>query len=122
MVLMTSSARRAMYPRRRRVRSTQMSKLLGRKLKQRRHTPHRTIKSEAGIPATAPGEELPEEEIAGFMDDDHRHAIIAQHAYYLSERRGFEPGHELDDWLSAERDIEQLSDSPRIESPTLCGE
>ena len=55
-----------------------MSKLLGRKLKQRRHTPHRTIKSEAGIPATAPGEELPEEEIAGFMDDDHRHAIIAR--------------------------------------------
>lgn len=26
-------------------------------------------------------------------------------AYLLSERRGFEPGHETEDWLSAEREI-----------------
>jgi hypothetical protein len=56
------------------------------------------------------------------MDDAHRHAVIAQHAYYLAEQRGFEPGHELDDWLIAERDIEQLSESHGSESRTLCGD
>jgi len=28
-------------------------------------------------------------------------------AYLLSERRGFEPGHETEDWLTAEREIRQ---------------
>ena len=28
-------------------------------------------------------------------------------AYLLSERRGFEPGHEAEDWLAAEREIHQ---------------
>jgi Protein of unknown function (DUF2934) len=28
---------------------------------------------------------------------------ISLAAYYCAERRGFEPGHELDDWLDAER-------------------
>ena len=26
-------------------------------------------------------------------------------AYLMSERRGFEPGHETDDWLAAEREV-----------------
>ena len=28
-------------------------------------------------------------------------------AYLMSERRGFEPGHETDDWLAAEREVRQ---------------
>ena len=28
-------------------------------------------------------------------------------AYLLSERRGFEPGHENEDWLAAEREVRQ---------------
>jgi hypothetical protein len=28
-------------------------------------------------------------------------------AYLLSERRGFQPGHETEDWLSAEREIRE---------------
>jgi hypothetical protein len=32
-----------------------------------------------------------------------RQAAIAVRAYFLAERRGFEHGHELDDWLDAER-------------------
>ena len=28
-------------------------------------------------------------------------------AYLLAERRGFEPGHEAEDWLAAEREIRQ---------------
>jgi|SRR5271157_349412 len=34
------------------------------------------------------------------MDDE-----IRRLAYLLSERRGFEPGHETEDWLNAEREI-----------------
>ena len=37
---------------------------------------------------------------------DLRQSLIAEAAYYLSERRGFQPGHELDDWLNAERQID----------------
>jgi len=32
---------------------------------------------------------------------------IRRLAYLLSERRGFEPGHETEDWLSAEREVLQ---------------
>ena len=32
---------------------------------------------------------------------------IAARAYQLAAERGFEPGHELDDWLAAEREIDQ---------------
>ena len=34
-----------------------------------------------------------------------RHRLIAEAAYRLAERRGFEPGHELEDWLTAEQQI-----------------
>lgn len=30
---------------------------------------------------------------------------IAELAYFKAESRGFEPGHELDDWLEAEREF-----------------
>jgi len=32
---------------------------------------------------------------------------IRRLAYLLSERRGFEPGHETEDWVSAEREIRE---------------
>jgi Protein of unknown function (DUF2934) len=32
---------------------------------------------------------------------------IRRLAYLLAERRGFEPGHEAEDWLAAEREIRQ---------------
>lgn len=38
------------------------------------------------------------------MDSD---AKIAEIAYYKSQSRDFEPGHELDDWLEAEREFKQ---------------
>lgn len=46
----------------------------------------------------------PQELIAGQADES-RHEEIARAAYFLAESRGFEPGHELDDWLAAERRI-----------------
>ncbi len=32
---------------------------------------------------------------------------IRRLAYLLAERRGFEPGHEAEDWLAAEREVRQ---------------
>ncbi len=31
--------------------------------------------------------------------------MIAEAAYYRAQRRGFAPGHELEDWLEAEAQI-----------------
>lgn len=44
-------------------------------------------------PASVP---LSPEEITG---------MISMAAYYLSASRGFAPGHELDDWLAAEKQV-----------------
>jgi Protein of unknown function (DUF2934) len=35
-----------------------------------------------------------------------RHERIALAAYLRAEARGFEPGHELEDWLAAEQEID----------------
>jgi Protein of unknown function (DUF2934). len=44
---------------------------------------------------------------------DH-HAKIALAAYFIAEKRGFEPGHELDDWLAAEAELAQAEQQPRV--------
>ncbi|MCG6942547.1 MAG: DUF2934 domain-containing protein [Thiohalocapsa sp.] len=36
---------------------------------------------------------------------------VADRAYFLAEARGFAPGHELDDWLAAER-VEDALERP----------
>ena len=38
--------------------------------------------------------------------EERRQCRIAEAAYVLAERRGFACGYELDDWLTAERDID----------------
>ena len=42
-------------------------------------------------------------------DPTRRRAMIAEAAYYRAERRGFEPGHELEDWLEAEAEVARIS-------------
>jgi hypothetical protein len=39
------------------------------------------------------------------IDAAQRRAMIEEAAYFHAEHRGFEPGHELDDWLAAEDQI-----------------
>jgi hypothetical protein len=34
---------------------------------------------------------------------------IREAAYFKAEKRGFAPGHELDDWLEAEQEIDEAS-------------
>lgn len=43
---------------------------------------------------------------AVLIDQDLRRSMIAQAAYYRAERRGFEPGHEAEDWLAAESEVD----------------
>jgi len=38
---------------------------------------------------------------------ENRQASIAEAAYFRSERRGFAPGYELEDWLAAEEEVDQ---------------
>jgi hypothetical protein len=40
------------------------------------------------------------------LDPEAKWLMIAEAAYYRAEERGFEPGHELEDWLEAEARIE----------------
>jgi hypothetical protein len=37
---------------------------------------------------------------------ENRHACISEAAYSLAARRGFAPGHELEDWLEAEIEVD----------------
>jgi hypothetical protein len=45
--------------------------------------------------------EAPEVTVVAQTDGQRRDAIAVA-AYYLAQRRGFEPGHELEDWCAAE--------------------
>jgi hypothetical protein len=39
--------------------------------------------------------------------------MVAARAFYKAEQRGFEPGHELEDWLEAEQEL--------LSNPSLLG-
>jgi hypothetical protein len=41
------------------------------------------------------------------LSQEQRHVGIELAAYYLAERRGFEPGHEIEDWLTAEAETDR---------------
>lgn len=43
------------------------------------------------------------------LTDDQRHELIAVAAYHLAEGRNFEPGHETEDWLTAESQMRSLN-------------
>ena len=46
-----------------------------------------------------------------------RHELIAVGAYYLAEKRDFAPGAELDDWLTAEAQVEAMGGEARPNNP-----
>jgi Protein of unknown function (DUF2934) len=41
-----------------------------------------------------------------FYDPQRRHEMIAQAAYFRARHRGLRPGHELEDWLAAEAEVD----------------
>jgi hypothetical protein len=64
---------------------------------QRSDAPHSKSDASASGPGFRPeSAELPSEQ----------HDRIAKRAYELAAQRGFDAGHELEDWLQAEREIE----------------
>jgi hypothetical protein len=44
-------------------------------------------------------------------DDEEIDRVIAEYAYYIAEQRGFEPGFEVQDWITSEKDIATITDS-----------
>lgn len=56
---------------------------------------------------------------SAFIEPREREAMIAEAAYFRSAHRGFEPGHEVDDWLAAESEIEAAL--ARGDFPATCG-
>ena len=48
---------------------------------------------------------------AAGIDSELRRQMVAAAAYFRAEHRGFEPGHELEDWVAAETAVDaQLQD------------
>lgn len=45
---------------------------------------------------------------AAVSGEDVRQRWIAEAAYYRAERRGFSPGRELEDWLEAEKEMNDI--------------
>jgi hypothetical protein len=41
------------------------------------------------------------------ISSEERRALIAQAAYFRAERRGFQPGHEAEDWSAAEQEVDR---------------
>mgnify|MGYP003572630558 FL=1 len=48
---------------------------------------------------------------------DRRHKAIREAAYFKARERGFIPSHELEDWLDAEKEIDEASKP----APSYCG-
>ena len=48
-----------------------------------------------------------EAEVDNGQNSEDRISRIAVSAYYKAQARGFQPGHELDDWLAAEAEEKQ---------------
>ena len=47
----------------------------------------------------------PEDEMQEMGEVQRRIAVAA---YYRAEQRGFEPGHELEDWIAAEKEVRRM--------------
>lgn len=58
--------------------------------------------------ASQPVAEVPVTEIQyqAFVDPQQRASLIATAAYLRAQDRGFQPGHELEDWLAAETEVD----------------
>lgn len=68
----------------------------------------RTADKESAIENDTPANRSSFERMAAAVADSRaaeRRAMIADAAYFRAERRGFEPGHELQDWLAAEIEV-----------------
>lgn len=89
----------------------------------RRNRPERSSAAEAGkrlspsVSAVQTAPDVPPRPlVANSLIAEER---IRRAAYLLAEQRGFTPGHELDDWLEAERSICGATGEPSGESSVV---
>jgi hypothetical protein len=57
----------------------------------------------------------------GEVSLDRRRTMIAEAAYFRAQARGFEVGGELDDWLEAEFEVDQLLAEHGFGTPGFVG-
>ena len=93
------------------------------KVTRRRQGGNTSVPPAAATPDPAGNASLEPNSIVGhsvaFIEPDRRRAMIAEAAYFRAERRGFECGHELEDWYEAESEIDGML--ARGEIPLACG-
>jgi hypothetical protein len=78
---------------------------------QRSTQPKRPRREAQPTPAPTPvatGTANSVERAPAFITPERRYALIAEAAYLRALQRHFEPGHEVEDWLAAEADINGL--------------
>jgi len=86
-----------------------VGKIIGLPGRQKKKPPE-AMMPEAVVAASSPSSALgldapPDGAAVGGIDE--RQAMIAEAAYFRAEHRGFQAGHEMEDWLAAEQDIER---------------
>ena len=69
-----------------------------------------------------PAQQILDAHIRAHIDPERRRAMIAEAAYFFAERRGFEPGYELNDWLAAEDQIDAALRLADMETAALLRE
>ena len=70
-------------------------------------------------PSRSDSAELPKARFVGEqLIYKERYERIAEGAYHRAEKRGFAPGHELDDWLAAEHEVDALLSPDRNRAAT----
>jgi hypothetical protein len=57
-------------------------------------------------PRKAPAASRAATGVTRFVDPERRAALIAEAAFFRAEKRGFAPGHEVEDWLAAESEVD----------------
>jgi hypothetical protein len=72
----------------------------------KRSTP---VRNRKGAPTTSAPPFDPLRFVAQPKNAKSREAMIAELAYFRAQSRGFEPGHEVEDWLAAETEIDKRS-------------
>jgi hypothetical protein len=82
----------------------------------KRADPRRAQTAATGRPPTRSVPSVPAAPRAA-VTREARRALIAQSAYLRAERRGFAPGHETEDWLAAELEVDALLKAAHGGSP-----
>ena len=60
----------------------------------------------ASIESLSPNALITHTDLSRTFDSNERHGLIERLAYQYAESRGFAPGHEVDDWLAAEAEVD----------------